>query len=64
MDRLATGALPDDFVRCPQARGVVDLRARGEGAAIQCEMVPAVPYLWRAGLKTLVGVERMNALSV
>jgi hypothetical protein len=60
--RLGEGALLDDFFHFLQALGVVDLMARVQGTAIQREMVPVVRYLLLYGLKTLFGIESMNAL--
>lgn len=39
-----------------------NLMARVQGTAMQREMVPVVQSRWRYGLKTLFGMERMNAL--
>src|SRR5919109_2312575 len=60
--RLDEGALLDDFFHLLQVLGVVDLMERVQGTAIQREMVPAVQYLLLYGLKTLLGIESMNAL--
>ena len=60
--RLDEGALLDDFFHFLQELGVVDLLERVRGKAIQREMVPFVQYLLLYGLKTLFGVESMNAL--
>jgi Transposase DDE domain len=60
--RLDEGALLDDFFHFLQELGVVDLLGRVRGKAIQREMVPFVQYLLLYGLKTLFGVESMNAL--
>src|SRR5256886_11798264 len=60
--RLDEGALLDDFFHCMRELGGVDLMARVQGTAIQREMVPVVQYLLRYGLKTLFGIESMNAL--
>jgi hypothetical protein len=60
--RLDEGALLDDFFHLLQVLGVVDLMERVQGTAIQREMVPAVQYLLLYGLKTLFGIESMNAL--
>jgi Transposase DDE domain len=60
--RLDEGALLDDFFHFLQVLGVVDLMERVQGTAIQREMVPAVQYLLLYGLKTLFGIESMNAL--
>jgi hypothetical protein len=42
--------------------GGVDLMKRVQGTAMQRERVPVVQYLWLYGLKTLRGIERMDAL--
>jgi hypothetical protein len=60
--RLDEGALLDEVFPCWQASGVRGLLEQVDGAAIEREMVPGVPYVRRDGVKTLVGLERMNAL--
>jgi hypothetical protein len=60
--RLDEGALLDDFFHFLQALGVVDLMEHVQGTAIQREMVPVMQYLLLYGLKTLFGIESMNAL--
>src|SRR5215813_3869696 len=60
--RLDEGALLDDFFHFLQALGIVDLMEHVQGTAIQREMVPVVQYLLLYGLKTLCGIESMNAL--
>jgi len=60
--RRDEGALLEDVFHCLQALGVVALRERVEGTAMQREMVPGVQDLWRDGLKSLLGIERMPAL--
>jgi Transposase DDE domain len=60
--RLDEGALLDDFFHFLQTLGVADLMEGVHGAAIQREMVPVVQYLLLYGLKTLFGIESMNAL--
>ena len=62
VDRLDEGAMLDDFFHFLQALGVMDLLADVQGTAIQRVRVPFVPYVLRYGLKTLFGIERMNAL--
>jgi hypothetical protein len=62
MYRLDAGALLDDFFHCLQAVGVMALLEEVHGTAIQREMLPFVPYLLLYGLKTLFGIESMNAL--
>jgi hypothetical protein len=60
--RLDEGAVLD--AGCPglDPIGVMALRAEAHGTAIQREMVPYVPDSLCDGLKTLCGIERMNAL--
>jgi hypothetical protein len=60
--RLDEGALLDDFFHFLQAIGVMSLLEEAHGAAIQREMVPFVQYVLLYGLKTLFGIESMNAL--
>jgi hypothetical protein len=60
--RLDEGALLDDFCHFLRELGVLDLMERVQGKAIQREMVPVVQYLLLYGLKTLFGMESMNAL--
>lgn len=60
--RLDEGALLDDFFHFMRELGGVDLMERVQGTAIQREMVPVVQYLLLYGLKTLFGIESMNAL--
>ena len=60
--RLDEGALLDDFFHFLQASGVMGLLAQVYGAASRREMVPFVPYVLRYGVKTLFGLESMNAL--
>jgi hypothetical protein len=60
--RLDEGALLDDFFHFLRELGVLDLMQGVQGKALQREMVPVVQYLLLYGLKTLFGVERMNAL--
>jgi hypothetical protein len=60
--RLDEGALRDDFWHFLQAIGVLTLRQEAHGAAIQRTMLPFVQYVLRSGVKTLLGMERMNAL--
>ncbi|HEX9868873.1 MAG TPA: transposase [Candidatus Tectomicrobia bacterium] len=60
--RLDEGAVLDDFFHVLQALGVMALLEEVHGATIQREMVPSGPYVLRYGLKTLFGIERMNAL--
>jgi hypothetical protein len=60
--RLDEGALLDDFFHFLRELGVLDLMECVQGKAIQREMVPGVQYLLLYGLKTLFGMESMNAL--
>jgi hypothetical protein len=60
--RLDDGAVLDDCFHFLGQIGVMALLAEVHGTAMQREMVPDVPYVWRYGLKTLFGIERLNAL--
>jgi hypothetical protein len=60
--RLDEGALLDEFFHFLQAIGVMSLLEEAHGAAVQREMVPFVQYVLLYGLKTLFGIESMNAL--
>jgi len=60
--RLDEGAVLDDFFHFLRALGVMDLLADVHGTAIQREMVPFVQHILLYGLKTLFGIERINAL--
>jgi Transposase DDE domain len=60
--RLDEGAVLDDFFHFLQALGVMALLEEVHGVAIQREMVPYVQYVLLYGLKTLFGIESMNAL--
>ena len=60
--RRDEGALLDDFFHFLQASGVMGLLEQVYGAAIQREMVPFVQYVLLYGVKTLLGMESMNAL--
>jgi hypothetical protein len=60
--RLDEGAVLDDFLHFLQAIGVRALLEAVHGTAIQREMVPYVQYVLLYGLKTLFGIESMNAL--
>jgi hypothetical protein len=60
--RLDEGALLDDFFHFLRGIGVMALLEEVHGTAIQREMLPYVQYLLLYGLKTLVGIQRMNAL--
>jgi hypothetical protein len=60
--RLDEGAVLDDFFYFLHELGVVDLLGQVQGTAVQREMVPCVQYLLLYSLKTLFGVDSMNAL--
>jgi hypothetical protein len=60
--RLDEGALLDDFLHFLQAIGVLTLLQEAHGAAIQRTMLPFVQYVLLYGVKTLCGMESMNAL--
>lgn len=60
--RLDEGALLDDFFHFLQAIGVMTLREEAHGAAIHREMVPFVQYVLLYGVKTVFGIESINAL--
>jgi hypothetical protein len=60
--RLDEGAVLDEFFHFLQALGVLDLMAHVQGKGIKREMVPCVQYLLLYELKTLFGIEGMNAL--
>jgi hypothetical protein len=62
--RLDEGALLDDFCQFLRELGVLELMEAVQGTALQREMVPVVQYLLLYGLKTLFGIESMNALPV
>jgi hypothetical protein len=60
--QLDEGALLDDFFHFLQALGVGDWLSEVQGTAVQREMLPFVQYLLLYSLKTLFGIESMNAL--
>src|SRR5918999_3278185 len=60
--RLDEGALLDDFFHFLQAIGVMELFEEAHGAAVHREMVPFVQYVLLYGVKTLFGIESINAL--
>src|SRR5262245_48101014 len=60
--RLDDGALLDDFFYFLQQLGVVDRLSDVRSTTIQREMVPVVQYVLLYSLKTLFGVDSMNAL--
>jgi Transposase DDE domain len=60
--RLDEGALLDDFFYFLHELGVVAWLGDVQGTTVQREMVPCVQYLLLYNLKTLFGIESMNAL--
>jgi hypothetical protein len=60
--RLDEGALLDDFCHFLQAIGVMTLLEEAHGAAIYRQMVPFVQYVLLYGMKTLFGIQSINAL--
>jgi hypothetical protein len=60
--RLDQGALLDDFFHFLQAIGVMALLEEVQGAAIQRAMLPFVQYVLLYGMKTLLGIQSINAL--
>jgi hypothetical protein len=60
--RLDEGAVLDDFFHFLDAIGVMALLSEVHGTATQREMVPFVQYVLLYGLKTLFGIESINAL--
>ena len=60
--RLDEGAVLDDFFHFLDQIGVMGLLAEVHGTAMQREMIPYVQYVLLYGLKTLFGIESMNAL--
>jgi len=56
------GAVLDDFLHFLQAIGVMALLEPAYGTAIQHEMLPFIQYVLLYGLKTLFGIESINAL--
>jgi hypothetical protein len=60
--RLDEGALLDGFFHFLQALGVMASLEQVQGTAIQRAMVPCVQHVLLYGLKTLFGIESMNAL--
>jgi hypothetical protein len=60
--RLDEGALREDFFHFLDQVGVMGLLAEVHGTAIQRQMVPVVQYVLLYGLKTLLGIESINAL--
>jgi len=62
VDRLDEGALLDDFFHFLRALGGMALLEEAHGAALHREIVPFVQYVLLSGVKTLFGLERINAL--
>jgi hypothetical protein len=60
--RLDEGAVLDEFFHFLDQIGVMALLAEVHGRAMQREMVPYVPYVLLYGLKTLFGIDSMQAL--
>jgi hypothetical protein len=60
--RLDAGAVLDGFFHFLDQIGVMALLAEVHGTAIQRAMVPSVQYALLDGLKTLFGIESMQAL--
>ena len=60
--RLDAGAVLDDFFHFLQEMGVVPLLQRVQAKGSQRAMLPFVQYVLVYGLKTLFGIESMNAL--
>jgi hypothetical protein len=60
--RLDEGALLDDFLHFLKAMGVMALLEEVHGAAIRREMLPFVQYVLLYGMKTLCGIQSINAL--
>jgi hypothetical protein len=60
--RLDEGALLDDFFHFLRAVGVMALLEEAHGAAIHRQMVPFVQYVLLYGVKTLFGMQSINAL--
>jgi hypothetical protein len=60
--RIDEGAFLDDFFHFLQAIGVMSLLEEAHSAAVQRAMIPFVQYVLLYALKTLFGIESMNAL--
>lgn len=60
--RLDEGAVLDDFFHFLQSLGVMALWEQACGAAIHRAMVPFVQYVLLYGMKTLFGMQSINAL--
>ena len=60
--RLDEGAVSDDFFHFLEQVGVMALLAEVHGAGIQRAMFPFIQYVLLYSLKTLFGIESINAL--
>jgi hypothetical protein len=60
--RLDEGAVLDDFFSFLHELGVIELLGDVQGRAVQRQMVPYVQYVLLYSLKTLLGIESLNAL--
>jgi hypothetical protein len=60
--RLDEGAVLDEFFHFLQSIGIMALLEEAHGAAIQREMLPFVQYVLLYGVKTLFGIQSINAL--
>ncbi len=59
---LDEGAVLDDFFHCLRSLGVMALFEQASSGAIHRAIVPFVQYVLLYGLKTLFGIESINAL--
>jgi hypothetical protein len=62
IDSPEEGAILDEFVHCLDEIGVVPRWQALRGDGIEGEMVGFFQYVMRYGMKTLLGIEAMNAL--
>jgi len=60
--RLDAGALLDEFFQFLEELEVLTLLQQARGKGVERELVPMVQYILLYGLKTLFGIESMNAL--
>jgi hypothetical protein len=60
--RLDEGAVLDDFFHFLQSLGEMALLEQASGAGVHRAIVPFVQYVLLYGLKTLFGIESINAL--
>jgi hypothetical protein len=60
--QLDEGAFLDALFYFLDGLGIIDLLGAVKGIAVQRQMVPSVQYILLYRLKTLLGIERMNAL--